>query len=88
MICESQSRLDPRSTILTACSLSLEHRQIKRPSLSLAGKNLYLQAPPQLELATRPNLEKTLSELIASGDVLTVTDSGLPFSLDLQVNFE
>ncbi|GAA5905675.1 NEDD8-activating protein UBA3 [Sporobolomyces salmoneus] len=62
--------------------------QIKRPSLSLSGKNLYLQAPPQLELATRPNLEKTLSELFSSGDVLTVTDSGLPFSLDLQVNFE
>ncbi|GAA6012682.1 hypothetical protein JCM11491_002527 [Sporobolomyces phaffii] len=61
--------------------------QIKRPSLSLSGKNLYLQAPPQLELATRPNLEKTLAELMTSGDVLTVTDSGLPFSLDLQVNF-
>ncbi|GAA5932268.1 NEDD8-activating protein UBA3 [Sporobolomyces koalae] len=62
--------------------------QIKRPSLSLSGKNLYLQAPPQLELATRPNLEKPLSELFSSGDVLTVTDSSLPFSLDLQVNFE
>ncbi|KAI5479028.1 ubiquitin-activating enzyme E1 C [Pseudohyphozyma bogoriensis] len=61
--------------------------QIRRPSFSFGGKNLYLQAPPQLEALTRPNLEKTLGELISSGDELTVTDSGLPFSLKLVVNF-
>ncbi|KAF8753900.1 hypothetical protein RHS01_06632 [Rhizoctonia solani] len=38
--------------------------QIKKPSLSSGGKNIYLQAPPQLEQATRPNLEKKLSELV------------------------
>ncbi|GAA5948787.1 hypothetical protein JCM21900_005299 [Sporobolomyces salmonicolor] len=68
--------------------LEKQDLQIRRPSLSLAGKNLYLQAPPQLEAATRPNLEKTLAELMQSGDVLTVTDAGLPFSLDLVVEFE
>ncbi|GAA5873310.1 hypothetical protein JCM1840_000024 [Sporobolomyces johnsonii] len=68
--------------------LEKQDLQIRRPSLSLAGKNLYLQAPPQLEAATRPNLTKTLGELMQSGDVLTVTDAGLPFSLDLVVEFE
>ncbi|KAM0755238.1 hypothetical protein T439DRAFT_322285 [Meredithblackwellia eburnea MCA 4105] len=63
--------------------------QIRRPSLSFGTTNLYLQAPPQLELATRPNLEKTLLELLGpSGGVLSVTDSGLPWSLSLQVSFE
>ncbi|BGP14408.1 hypothetical protein JCM10213_004532 [Rhodosporidiobolus nylandii] len=68
--------------------LEKQDLQIRRPSLSLAGKSLYLQAPPQLELATRPNLDRTLGELITSGDVLSVTDAGLPFSLSLQVNLE
>ncbi|GAA5979518.1 hypothetical protein JCM11641_005420 [Rhodosporidiobolus odoratus] len=68
--------------------LEKQELQIRRPSLSLAGKNLYLQAPPQLEAATRPNLEKTLGELLSSGDVVSVTDAGLPFSLDLIVNLE
>lgn len=63
-------------------------RQIRRPSLRLASKSLYLQAPPQLEMATRPNLEKSLGELLESGDVVTVTDSSLPFSLDLIVKLE
>lgn len=61
--------------------------QIRRPSISFGTKNLYLQAPPQLEQATRPNLEKTLGELMTSGDVLTVTDAGLPFSLSLAIDF-
>ncbi|KAM0788121.1 hypothetical protein ACM66B_001287 [Microbotryomycetes sp. NB124-2] len=66
--------------------LERQDLQIRRPSLAVGAKNLYLQAPPQLEQLTRPNLEKTLTELFASGDVLTVTDAGLPFSLSLQVN--
>ncbi len=64
------------------------HRQIRRPSLRLATKSLYMQAPPQLEVATRPNLEKSLGELLESGDVVTVTDSSLPFSLDLIVKLD
>lgn len=66
----------------------MNNRQIRRPSLRIATKSLYLQAPPQLEEATRPNLTKTLGELMTSGDVVTVTDAGLPFSLDLIVHFE
>lgn len=72
---------DPQLTSPTPLS------QIKRPSFSIEGKNLYLQAPPQLEKATRPNLDKVLSELISDGDVLTVTDASLPFSLTLAISF-
>ena len=77
------------STLQDLIDLLLERQdlQMKRPSLSVEGRNLYLQAPPQLEKVTRPNLEKTLGELIGDGDVLTVTDSSLPFSLSLAITF-
>ncbi|CAE6445618.1 unnamed protein product, partial [Rhizoctonia solani] len=61
--------------------------QIKKPSLSAGGKNIYLQAPPQLEQATRPNLEKKLSELVSNGGDITVTATTLPFNLTLRVNY-
>ena len=77
------------TTLQDLVELLLERHdfQIKRPSLSVEGRSLYLQAPPQLEKATRPNLDKTLAELIADGDVLTVTDASLPFSLSLAIAF-
>ncbi|CDU24345.1 related to ubiquitin-activating enzyme [Sporisorium scitamineum] len=61
--------------------------QIKKPSLSLGGKPLYYQAPPQLEEATRPNLAKKLSEVCKEGYEITVTDARLPFTLGIIVNF-
>ncbi|KWU43607.1 NEDD8 activating enzyme [Rhodotorula sp. JG-1b] len=81
---------DPNSSLQDLIDMLLERQdlQIRRPSLRLATKSLYMQAPPQLEVATRPNLEKSLSELLESGDVVTVTDSSLPFSLDLIVKLE
>lgn len=61
--------------------------QLKKPSFSLGGKPLYMQAPKQLEEALRPNLSKPLAELFSSGDEISVTDSTLPFSLQLQIDF-
>ncbi|EJD54350.1 hypothetical protein AURDEDRAFT_110037 [Auricularia subglabra TFB-10046 SS5] len=61
--------------------------QVKKPSLSSGTKQIYFQAPPPLEIATRPNLEKPLSELIKDGDEVTVTAATLPFSLGLRVTF-
>ncbi|KAF9938920.1 hypothetical protein BGZ65_011943 [Modicella reniformis] len=61
--------------------------QLKKPSFSLAGKPLYMQAPKPLEEAMRPNLSKTLNELFSSGSELTITDSTLPFSLQTIVTF-
>jgi ubiquitin-activating enzyme E1 C len=63
------------------------YSQIKKPSLSAGGKNIYLQAPPQLEQATRPNLEKKLSDLVSNGGDITVTATTLPFNLTLRVNY-
>lgn len=62
--------------------------QIKKPSLSTATKQIYFQAPPQLEQATRPNLEKKLSELVQHREEITVTASTLPFNLTLKVTYE
>ncbi|PPQ77517.1 hypothetical protein CVT25_011313 [Psilocybe cyanescens] len=61
--------------------------QIKKPSLSTPTKQIYLQAPPQLEKATRPNLEKKVSELVPSGGEVTVTATTLPFSLSLRISY-
>lgn len=61
--------------------------QLKKPSLSLGGKPLYYQAPPQLEQATRANLEKKVEEVCQEGDEITVTDARLPFTLGIVVKF-
>ncbi|KAK9447079.1 uncharacterized protein V1518DRAFT_377318 [Limtongia smithiae] len=61
--------------------------QTKKPSLRTAEKSLYLQFPPQLEEATRPNLQKKLNELVASGQEVSITDPGLPFSVKLRVYY-
>ena len=61
--------------------------QIKRPSLSSGLKHIYLQAPPQLEEATRPNLEKKVSELVEDGGDISVTAASLPFSLSLRIKY-
>ncbi|CAL1705080.1 unnamed protein product [Somion occarium] len=64
-----------------------EDIQIKRPSLSTSKKQIYFQAPPQLEQATRPNLEMKVSELLEDGDEITVTSSTLPFNLSLRIKY-
>ena len=61
--------------------------QIKKPSLSTPMKQIYFQAPPQLEAATRPNLEKRVSELVPDGGDVIVTASTLPFSLSLRITY-
>ncbi|PWN92645.1 hypothetical protein FA10DRAFT_263413 [Acaromyces ingoldii] len=61
--------------------------QLQRPSLSSSGRTLYFQSPKQLEEASRPNLEKALSDLLQDGDEIDVTDERLPFQLSLRVNF-
>ncbi|KZT51078.1 hypothetical protein CALCODRAFT_521596 [Calocera cornea HHB12733] len=62
--------------------------QAKKPSISVGTRQLYMQAPKQLEAKTRPNLEKKLSELVEDKDELIVTASSLPFNLTLKVQFK
>ncbi|KAH8549265.1 hypothetical protein BGW37DRAFT_111971 [Umbelopsis sp. PMI_123] len=59
--------------------------QLKKPSLRTATKSLYMQAPPTLEKASRPNLVRKMGELVDDGDEITVTDVALPLSLQLKV---
>ncbi|GAA5921499.1 hypothetical protein JCM3775_003077 [Rhodotorula graminis] len=93
--------LDRDTSLQDLIDLLLERQdmQIRRPSLRTATKSLYLQAPPQLEQATRPNLALTLGELLATdgdagaaaatdGGEVTVTDASMPFSLGLRVVFK
>jgi len=50
--------------------------RLAQPALvSASGQTLYMPQPPALERATRPNLDKPLSQLLhANGEELTVTD--------------
>ena len=52
-----------------------------------ATASLYMQAPKALEQATRPNLTKSVSELVQEGEYITVTDASLPVSLQLRVKW-
>lgn len=66
--------------------------QLSAPSISTGSeskkRNLYLRNPRVLEEQLRPNLEKTLQELIQHGDVLFITDPNLPSAaIELRVEF-
>jgi len=77
------------ATVENLIDLLMERQdiQIKKPSLSTPTKQMYFQAPPQLEEATRPNLEKKLSEFVPAGGEVTVTSTSLPFSLSLRIQY-
>ena len=92
MLTERQSMYVSPSTvlylfILSLLTLGLFRSQIKKPSLSTPTTHIYFQAPPQLEAATRPNLEKKVSELVPNGGEVTVTATTLPFSLSLRISY-
>lgn len=62
--------------------------RLKAPSItSSSGNTLYMQKPPALEKATRPNLDKQLGLLIADGEELTVTDPILD-TVAIRVEFQ
>ncbi|KFY80824.1 hypothetical protein V499_00338 [Pseudogymnoascus sp. VKM F-103] len=48
--------------------------QLKKPSVRAEGKSLYMRSPASLEEATRPNLDKKVSDFVNEGDELAVTD--------------
>mmetsp|Transcript_14294 Transcript_14294/g.26766 ORF Transcript_14294/g.26766 Transcript_14294/m.26766 type:complete len:495 (-) Transcript_14294:332-1816(-) len=62
--------------------------RLKAPSMTTSNKTLYMQKPPALEQATRPNLDKALSTLIQPGEEITVTDPVLQnVNLAVAINF-
>ena len=62
--------------------------QLKKPSLRSATKTLYMTAPRALEEQTRPNLTKTMKDLVTSGEEISVTDENLPISMQVMIQFE
>ena len=64
--------------------------RLSSPSIvSGTGKTLYMPKPPMLEEATRPNLDKCMSNLIADGEEITVTDPILEsIAVSLSIHFE
>lgn len=62
--------------------------RLKAPSMTSSSRTLYMQKPPALEQATRVNLDKPVSSLIANGEEITVTDPVLQsVNLALAVTF-
>lgn len=52
-------------------------RFINPSATTTSNKTLYMANPKALEKATRPNLEKSLEDLIQNGEKITVTDEAL-----------
>jgi hypothetical protein len=46
-----------------------------------------MQRPPALEASTRPNLAKPLGELVADGEVLSITDPSVSQAVTAVVKF-
>jgi len=62
--------------------------QLKKPSLRREGKSIYMQSPASLQEATKPNLIKTMGELVEEGDVLDITDPALPnIAVNIRIKF-
>lgn len=53
---------------------SVHEAHLRSPSLRTASSTLFMQNPPSLRAATEKNLRRPLKELMASGEVLSVTD--------------
>ncbi|KAF2436341.1 hypothetical protein EJ08DRAFT_691515 [Tothia fuscella] len=61
--------------------------QLKKPSIRSEAKSLYIQFPPGLEEATRPNLSKKLSELVEDGEEIAVTDPAFQIAFKYKIKF-
>ena len=92
-VCSSCVRTVTCSTTKTlgelVSDLCEEPLKLKAPSLATADATLYLRKPKSLEAATRPNLDKPLSSLVANNAEITVTDPVFPgdVALTLRVCF-
>lgn len=64
------------------------HSQLKKPSIRSEEKSLYYQFPPDLEEQTRPNLSKSLSELVADGEEVAITDPAFPLQFKYKLVFQ
>ncbi|GAB7364114.1 hypothetical protein MBLNU230_g4666t1 [Neophaeotheca triangularis] len=72
-------QLSPSTTLqeLVASLAERPEAQLKKPSLRTEAKTLYASGPPGLEEATRPNLDKKVSDFVSEGEEIGVSDSAL-----------
>jgi NEDD8-activating enzyme E1 len=94
-VCTSTVRKVQVSTTMSLNEFIQQHLKdsslrLSSPSIvSASGKTLYMPKPPALEEATRPNLDKAVSELMSNGEELSVTDPLLEsIAVLLSVHFE
>jgi len=63
--------------------------RLNAPSMTTSANILYMQKPPALNAASRPNLDKALSELVDEGEEIAVTDPVLQHAhLSLAIRFQ
>jgi NEDD8-activating enzyme E1 len=62
--------------------------QLKKPSVRTEEKTLYVQSPPSLEEATRPNLNKKMRELVADGEEVGASDSAFTISFKFKMVYK
>jgi ubiquitin-activating enzyme E1 C len=62
--------------------------QLKKPSIRSEERSLYYQFPPDLQEQTRPNLAKKLSELVADGEEVAITDPAFPLQFKYKLVFQ
>lgn len=76
--------VDPDSTLqeLIESLGARAEAQLKKPTLRTESTSLYSQAPPSLEEQTRPNLEKSLRDLVADGEQIAASDPA--FGIDFR----
>jgi NEDD8-activating enzyme E1 len=93
-VCTSSTR---KVTLLPTTTLNELIQQLKdgdlrlqAPSMTTSNQTLYMQKPPALEKATRPNLDKALSVLLGpTGGLISVTDPIFQsINLSVDVSFQ
>ncbi|KAF2498362.1 NEDD8-activating enzyme E1 catalytic subunit [Lophium mytilinum] len=62
--------------------------QLKKPTIRTEAKSLYYQSPPALEEQTRPNLSKTLSELVSDGEEVAIQDPAFQIAFKFKLVFK
>lgn len=92
LVCGSSSleiTISSTATLQELIDLLLEmpKLQLKRPSLRTASVSLYMQAPKQLEVLTRPNLAKCVKEMVGDTEI-ALTDANIPISIRLFIKYD
>ncbi|KAI9834741.1 MAG: hypothetical protein M1819_002827 [Sarea resinae] len=62
--------------------------QLKKPTLRTEKTSLYYQSPPALEQQTRPNLTKSMTDLVSNGEEIAVSDPAFMIDFKFRLIFK